>query len=106
MTLNLESNPDFYNVVENAIKSRKKYNPRFICDICGQPYRHKQSLEIHLGIHNGTSTFTCDYCGKLFTQKISLKRHIPIHTQITQYTVKIILFSLYTYCNSCFLQLV
>lgn len=71
------------------VKPKKTNDPQFVCDICGQTYKHKSSLEIHIGIHNGISVFTCEYCDKPFTQKISLQRHLPIHTQIPQYAVSV-----------------
>lgn len=53
---------------------------RHICEICGQAYKHKTALDIHVGMHYGVNPFTCEVCQKSFTQKGALQRHIPIHT--------------------------
>ncbi|XP_018320507.1 zinc finger protein 32 [Agrilus planipennis] len=52
----------------------------FICEICGQSYRHSHALKIHLDMHKGICPFICPYCNKSFTQKAALKRHLPMHT--------------------------
>ncbi|XP_018577787.1 zinc finger protein 37-like [Anoplophora glabripennis] len=52
----------------------------FICEICGQSYKHKAAFNIHMDMHNGINPFTCIYCHKSFTQKGALVRHVPIHT--------------------------
>lgn len=65
----------------------KKPKQKYVCYICGQTYSSETRLDIHIGIHNGTSPFECEYCGKQFTQKVGLKKHLPIHTQIPQYQV-------------------
>lgn len=52
----------------------------FICEICGQSYKHKAAFNIHMDMHNGINPFTCIYCNKSFTQKGALVRHVPIHT--------------------------
>lgn len=53
---------------------------RHICEICGQAYKHKSALDIHVGMHYGVNPFTCEVCQKSFTQKGALQRHLPIHT--------------------------
>lgn len=52
----------------------------FVCEICGQSYKHKAAFNIHMDMHNGINPFTCIYCNKSFTQKGALIRHVPIHT--------------------------
>lgn len=61
------------NSGENNVKA-------FVCEKCGQTYKNKNALDIHVGMHNGVFPFTCEYCNKSFTQKAALQRHIPIHT--------------------------
>ncbi|KAJ8945451.1 hypothetical protein NQ314_009203 [Rhamnusium bicolor] len=65
--------------LKNHMKSHNNYRP-FICEICGQSYKHKTAFNIHMDMHNGINPFTCIYCSKSFTQKGALVRHVPIHT--------------------------
>lgn len=52
----------------------------YTCETCGQAYKNKNALEIHVGMHNGVRPFQCHYCDKSFTQKVALIRHLPMHT--------------------------
>ncbi|XP_037039377.1 zinc finger protein 33A-like [Bradysia coprophila] len=51
-----------------------------VCDVCGQTYKSKTALAIHVDLHKGVSPHKCEVCGKKFTQKGALVRHMPIHT--------------------------
>lgn len=51
-----------------------------MCNICGQTYKSKAALNIHIGMHKGVSPHECLICGKKFTQKVALTRHMPLHT--------------------------
>lgn len=58
-----------------------------VCDICGQRYKSKGALDIHVGMHKGVSPHECEICGKKFTQKGALVRHMPLHTGERPYQV-------------------
>lgn len=58
-----------------------------VCDICGQSYRSKRALDIHVDMHKGISPHECKICGKKFTQKGALVRHMPLHTGEKPYQV-------------------
>lgn len=64
---------------------------RFICDLCGQSYKSKGSLEVHLNRHNGVFPHKCEICQKKFTQRGSLIRHMPLHTGEHPYQVNSVL---------------
>lgn len=67
-------------------------NPKekpFICDICGQNYKSKSSLSIHMAVHTGVSLHNCEVCGKSFTQRGALTRHMPLHTGEKPYQVSL-----------------
>lgn len=59
-----------------------------VCDICGQTYRSKRALDIHVDMHKGISPHECNICGKKFTQKGALVRHKPLHTGEKPYQVQ------------------
>lgn len=54
---------------------------RHLCEICGKAFRLKESLTVHMLIHND-STFKCPNCPKLFRTKQSLKEHSNIHNNV------------------------
>lgn len=58
-----------------------------VCDICGQLYKSKRALDIHVDMHKGISPHECNICGKKFTQKGALVRHMPLHTGEKPYQV-------------------
>lgn len=59
------------NSVERKCKKLKS-NDNFLCDVCGQQLKHRQSLDNHLESH--FSTFRCR-CGKTFKCKRNLYTH-------------------------------
>lgn len=59
----------------------------FICDICGQSYKTKGGLAIHMIIHSEERRHSCLVCGKSFTARVALARHTPIHTREMNYQV-------------------
>lgn len=60
----------------------------YVCELCGQAYRHKGALQIHIVMHSGLSPYQCLTCGKQFTQKGALKRHGNIHLGVPKHQVK------------------
>lgn len=55
-------------------------NMKYICEVCGQAYKHKCHFNVHMGMHVGINPFTCQLCNKSFTQKGALQRHRLLHT--------------------------
>lgn len=55
--------------VERKCKKLKS-NDNFLCDVCGQQYKHSQSLNCHLKSH--FSSFRCR-CGKTFKYRKNLR---------------------------------
>uniref|UniRef100_A0A8C6KDC7 C2H2-type domain-containing protein n=1 Tax=Nothobranchius furzeri TaxID=105023 RepID=A0A8C6KDC7_NOTFU len=52
----------------------------FACDLCGQRFSHKTSLNRHVLVHTGQKPFACELCGQRFSQKTCLNRHVLVHT--------------------------
>lgn len=68
--------------------------------ICGQAYKRKHALDVHVGMHKGINPFSCHVCGKVFTQKGALQRHTPLHTGEAPYQV------INTVCGSRYLFII
>lgn len=60
---------------------------QLICDVCGQTYKSKVALEVHVNMHKGVCPHECGMCGKQFTQRGALMRHMPLHTGERPYQV-------------------
>lgn len=70
-------------------KCKPNAKPLFMCDICGQNYKSKGALCLHMTNHSGSRRrYDCDVCGKSFTQRVALARHMPIHTGEMHYQVE------------------
>lgn len=83
----------YANIADHVCQPNTK---RFICDICGQDYKTKSALVIHMLIHSGKRRHNCKFCEKSFTQRVALARHMPIHTGEMNYQVQIkILYYIY-----------
>lgn len=65
---------------------------QLICDVCGQTYKSKVALEVHVNMHKGVCPHECGMCGKQFTQRGALMRHMPLHTGERPYQVCYLLF--------------
>ncbi|CAG0906164.1 unnamed protein product, partial [Cyprideis torosa] len=53
----------------------------FQCNICGERFRPKKELDMHLKIHFGERPFECFVCGKFFRTRRDLKRHGEAHSK-------------------------
>ncbi|XP_055623972.1 zinc finger protein 677-like isoform X2 [Toxorhynchites rutilus septentrionalis] len=52
------------------------------CEHCGNIYRSKHLLEVHMGLTHGIKTInvpSCHICGKKFSSSTNLRRHVATH---------------------------
>lgn len=84
-----QCNTKFENKTEyrKHVKAVHSEEQRLVCDICGQTYKSKAALDIHVGMHKNVSPHECQVCHKKFTQKGALVRHMPLHTGERPYQV-------------------
>ena len=55
-------------------------NKLYLCDICGQRYKHAAALSLHKRSHKAEySHFKCATCNNLFTTYTHLEEHIQVH---------------------------
>ncbi|XP_017060668.2 transcription factor Ouib isoform X1 [Drosophila ficusphila] len=57
-----------------------------VCEICGNGYPRKSTLDTHMRRHNNERPFECEICHKSFHVNYQLKRHIRKHTGSKPYT--------------------
>ncbi|KAH8359032.1 hypothetical protein KR093_004043 [Drosophila rubida] len=77
-------------IVVSAAKSGKPH----VCDICGNSYPRKSTLDTHLRRHNNEKPYQCEICHKTFHVNYQLMRHIRQHTGARPYCCQ--------YCQRCF----
>ena len=51
----------------------------FICDVCGNGYKDKTGLQLHMQTH-GEKTIQCDLCEQRFKKRKTFENHRMIHT--------------------------
>ncbi|XP_016960570.1 gastrula zinc finger protein XlCGF52.1 [Drosophila biarmipes] len=57
-----------------------------VCEICGNGYPRKSTLDSHMRRHNDERPYECEICHKSFHVNYQLKRHIRQHTGARPYT--------------------
>ncbi|KAH8420723.1 hypothetical protein KR222_003122 [Zaprionus bogoriensis] len=57
-----------------------------VCDMCGNSYPRKSTLDTHMRRHNNERPYECEICGKAFHVNYQLMRHIRQHTGARPYT--------------------
>ncbi|KAL1512878.1 hypothetical protein ABEB36_002390 [Hypothenemus hampei] len=60
----------------NQVKDDNEYS----CDECGNTYRTKASLAVHIMKHKEPKPFLCTICGKNYSTKAVLENHQKVHT--------------------------
>ncbi|XP_034485678.1 transcription factor Ouib [Drosophila innubila] len=57
-----------------------------VCDICGNSYPRKSTLDTHMRRHNNERPYQCEICQKTFHVNYQLMRHIRQHTGARPYS--------------------
>ncbi|XP_017020345.1 zinc finger protein 852 isoform X1 [Drosophila kikkawai] len=65
-----------------------------VCEICGNGYPRKSTLDTHMRRHTNERPFECEICHKSFHVNYQLMRHIRQHTGAKPYKCQ--------YCQRCF----
>ncbi|XP_059470355.1 zinc finger protein 11-like isoform X2 [Neocloeon triangulifer] len=55
------------------------------CQICGNTYTFRSSLQRHLIRHTGNKRFQCHKCAKSFYGAVNLRNHMVVHEKTTVY---------------------
>lgn len=53
---------------------------RNVCDVCGQCFTTKGSLNRHRNLHTGEKAHICSVCGHKFATRSNLATHVRVHT--------------------------
>ncbi|KAI8124569.1 Zinc finger protein 112 [Lucilia cuprina] len=75
-------------------KTEKKYNQPHICEICGNIYQRRYTLDMHMRRHGDKKEFECEICSDAFHSNFELNRHMRKHTGSKPYTC--------SYCSRSF----
>ncbi|TMW47687.1 hypothetical protein DOY81_007235 [Sarcophaga bullata] len=62
------------------VKREKKEKQPHICDVCGNIYDRRYTLEVHMRRHRDEKPFECEICNQAFHCNFELTRHIRKHT--------------------------
>lgn len=47
-----------------------------VCEVCGNTYKYRHALEVHMRRHRGDKPYKCEYCERCFVIRFELKRHM------------------------------
>lgn len=50
------------------------------CKTCGNGFRHRQNLQLHMNVHKKDNPYKCKVCGKNFSKWGNLRVHLSVHT--------------------------
>ncbi|XP_071488425.1 uncharacterized protein [Diadema antillarum] len=66
------------SVTQSNLQSKDGYNQAspVQCEVCGQFYKSKQNLAIHMRLHTGMQPFSCTHCPKSFIHPHPLEVHM------------------------------
>ncbi|CAD7092905.1 unnamed protein product [Hermetia illucens] len=58
----------------------KGEKPLYICELCGNIFKHNHALETHMRRHRKEKPFSCEICGRGFVLNVELTCHMRTHT--------------------------
>ncbi|KAL5272979.1 hypothetical protein ACFFRR_000012 [Megaselia abdita] len=86
----VESNPDIKTTVKKEPTKEKKIYPPdpHICEVCGNSFKSKSILNLHMRRHQNIRPFKCEICSKNFACHSEISRHIRVHTGAKPFSCK------------------
>ncbi|XP_060520867.1 zinc finger protein 595-like [Cylas formicarius] len=80
--------------VRHHDRKKEGRRERFVCDICGKDFAHRQALRLHQKGHSGVKPYQCRFCPKTF-KAIALRNvHEKTHSVERPFACE--------YCGTCF----
>ncbi|XP_055373778.1 transcription factor Ouib-like [Condylostylus longicornis] len=83
----LEKNDSIVEESTEEVKIRRKKRgasgvdqQKYVCDVCGNQYDRKYTLQQHMKWHSDDKPFACELCGKAFVTEYQIHRHMRVHT--------------------------
>ncbi|XP_035707659.1 oocyte zinc finger protein XlCOF6 isoform X2 [Folsomia candida] len=66
---------------DDHVRSAHHAAAPFQCALCGNKFRRRNKLAIHMVVHHeiGEKTFSCGKCGKKFVLEENFNRHVTLH---------------------------
>lgn len=74
---------------KKAPKCRGTKTEKHQCELCGNLFKTKQTLEKHTTTHSGLKMFSCKLCPKQFTRAAHKVVHMRTHMGVRPYTCEI-----------------
>ncbi|XP_033114405.1 gastrula zinc finger protein XlCGF7.1-like, partial [Anneissia japonica] len=75
----------------DSFKKHVEEKDEYECEHCGEEFKRKSNLEVHLMIHKNNLPYECEHCGQKFKDNDYLKRHLKTHVGERRYEVKVLL---------------
>ncbi|XP_017968694.1 zinc finger protein 570 [Drosophila navojoa] len=71
---------------EEVVTTHVSTSKSHVCDVCGNSYPRKSTLDTHMRRHNNDRPYECEVCKKSFHVNYQLMRHIRQHTGARPYS--------------------